>query len=102
MKNCLRFLRYLYPHWPAAALAALLSLVSVAAQGAAIWIAAGFLQQFLSGSEPATPPAQEWGLLRPLDELARAVLQQSTPLGTLVAAAAALIGARLLVGLLQV
>ena len=102
MKIYWRLLGYLRPHKLAASVAVVLSLVSVVAQGAAIWIAADFLQKFLSDAPLAARSAGNWSPLQPLDDLARAVLEQPTPFGTIVAAALALVGARLLVGGLQV
>ena len=102
MKNYWRLLGYLRPHLPAAGFVVLLTLVSVAAQGAAIWIAADFLQKFLSPSPLSATSAAQWSLLRLLDDLARAVLERPTPFGTIVAVAVALVGARLVIGSLQV
>ena len=102
MKTCWRLLRYLRPHLPACGLVLGCTLLSIAAQGAAIWIAADFLQKFLSHSSSVSGLAGEMTVLQPLDRLARAILEQPTPFGTIVAAALALVGARLMIGILQV
>jgi ABC-type multidrug transport system fused ATPase/permease subunit len=102
MKTYWRLLQYLRPHVPAAMLVVLLALMSVVAQGVAVWIGADFLHQFILGSQESARTLNGTSMLRPLDDLARAVLEQATPFGTIVAAALSLIGVRLAVGLLQV
>jgi ABC-type multidrug transport system fused ATPase/permease subunit len=102
MKTYWRLLQYLRSRLPAAGVVLLLTLVSVAAQGAAIWIAADFLQKFLTGAPLLAQTTGDWTLLRPLDSLARAVLERTTPFGTIVAASITLVGARLIVGAIQV
>jgi subfamily B ATP-binding cassette protein MsbA len=102
MNHYLRLLQYLRPHIPEALLVLVLTLLSVATQGASVWVAAEVIEKVLAGGLTSAQPARSFAFLRPLDALARAVVDQPTPFATVVAAALALVGARLLLGGIQV